>query len=962
MRRVRIKKLPQAKAGGQANGYTNTVPEQLSNWGGADVGEYKVPDISTRQTLEPVKREEATIEAEKGEVAYGDINGDNFLETFVIGGERHSNGGTPLNLPEGTFIYSDFRDMIIKDPKLLAMFGKVKSNGKAKKGGLTPAKLAKQYLINPYREILDNPDSDKHDRMTAELMIEEYQDKLGALAIAQESMKNFEQGIPQVARPYMEKRGLNDQDIIPQNQIQGAQPQEAPMARYGGGLNSMPMAQLNRFIPRAQNGLEKRPVQSQPTDQMNWNEQNEYLKNNPNLSNPANWTEEQKLWWDKLNQYNINREKFDKVVPLNPTRPMEEEEQRNYEKNFNNRMHNRLDWGEPNPGYLQRSMDAIDDCPCMKKVPVPLANGQMMMEDRCVPCEEMGQARSGGQLKRYQKAGEVTYKTYEEDDLPEGTVIKDYYSPFTVVGDYVRLADGTIRKVKNKKMGPTQTTETSQGTIDDYIATDEGRANTDRANAIIEQGIADGTIKELGNGNIRILGTFKPSFKDRILLSRTLNASGKKFGTDKYKVAKQSFTEGYSKPGKAKGSGNFVAGFTPEDYEKRFMFELMTGSGASDDDAFNRIDEIYADPQRKIQARRMYLNTLGIEGVEDLSDDELLSEDYYKNNYAKVTKGIEQLDEKGYRPVIGNEQLSGFEHFDALGISPSIDYEGEDPVVEEEEDDDDPDNPYLPQKPAGRAPWWLQDEVNIAGNIIDRSRIKKYLPWAPGVDLEEMDPTFLDPTGAVNAQNAAGAASLQALSQFTGPQAASARAMGIQGQMADQAAQTINAYDTQNVGIANQFEEQNVGIRNQERIMDAQRAGNLFDQNTIANQQYDNSMLQLRREGRGLYNQAVTNRWKTDALNQMYPDYAVDPSVGGQMYHDPTYRDPKPIKDRTFDTYLQEYKKQGMADKEAIAAAKAAMTQGQGGYMGPDLDIMNAQYQQNGGLVMGSNVFPFMFY
>ena len=125
MRKVRIKKLPQAKAGGMSNGYTNTVPEQTGNFGGVDVREYNVPDISTRRTLGPVNREEATIEAEKGEVAYGDINGDNFTETYVIGGKRHAAGGTPLNLPPGTFIFSDFRDMMIKDPRILAMFGKL---------------------------------------------------------------------------------------------------------------------------------------------------------------------------------------------------------------------------------------------------------------------------------------------------------------------------------------------------------------------------------------------------------------------------------------------------------------------------------------------------------------------------------------------------------------------------------------------------------------------------------------------------------------------------------------------------------------------------------------------------------------------------------------------------------------------------------------------------------------------
>ena len=920
MRKVRIKKLPQAKAGGMSNGYTNTVPEQTGNFGGVDVREYNVPDISTRRTLGPVNREEATIEAEKGEVAYGDINGDNFTETYVIGGKRHAAGGTPLNLPPGTFIFSDFRDMMIKDPRILAMFGKTDNKGKSKKG-YTPAALAKMYDINKYREILDNKDSDKRDKNTAELMIIEYQDKLGALAIAQESLKDFEQGIPEVARPYMEKRGLSDEDILPEGhpalqqlaQQQGQQQvsqgqdmieqeQMPPMARFGGGLNEMPMVRLNRA--QYGGGL------------------------NPMVMAKLNRFIPQSQMGGGLNE--MPRVQLNRFMP---------QAQDGGSANFTPHMMYDDQGGQYPADSYQRHLEM----------------------------QEMGygheQYQKGGSLPKYQKKGEVTYKTYVEEDLPEGTIIKDYYSPFTAVGDYVRLGDGTIRKVKTKGVEQTQNTQTSQGTIDDYMKTPEGAATVERANAIIQAGIDNQTIKDLGKGKISILGNFSPTFEERTILSRALNGSGKKFGTDKFQVVNQSRTEGYSNTsGPIKGSGSFVGGFTPEDYEKRFMFELMTGSGASDADAFGRIDEIYADPKRKAQARKMYLQTLGIEGVKDLSDEELLSEDYYKNNYAEVTKGIEKhLGESGYRPVIGNEQLAGFEHFDALGIKQPLGYEGEDPVIEK---DLDPNRPDFPQKPKGPAPWWLQDEVNIAGNIIDRSRINKYLPWAPGIDLEEADPTFVDPTGAVNAQNAAGNASLQALSQFTGPQAASARAMGIQGQMANQAAQTVNNYDTQNVGIANQFETQNLGIRNNERMMDAQRSGKLFDQNTIANQQYDNTMLQLRREGRGMYNQAVTNRWKTDALNQMYPDYAVNPSDGGQMYHDPNYRNPNPKRSNTYRDAVNYWISQGFNPKDAAQAAKneRSSSQGPGGYDGNEMNIINSQYGQNGGLVMGSNVFPFMFY
>ena len=110
-----------------------------------------------------------------------------------IVGKRHFEGGVPLNLPEGTFIFSDTNSMKIKNPDILKMFGK----GGTK--SYKPAELAKQYDIDKYTAILKDPNSDVIDKKTAEIMIRNYNMKLGALALAQESKKGFPQGIPGVA-------------------------------------------------------------------------------------------------------------------------------------------------------------------------------------------------------------------------------------------------------------------------------------------------------------------------------------------------------------------------------------------------------------------------------------------------------------------------------------------------------------------------------------------------------------------------------------------------------------------------------------------------------------------------------------------------------------------------------------------------------------------------------------------
>ncbi len=196
------------------------------------VNESNIPFASrTTSTISSIPRDQANLEAEGGETVFGDINGDGFPETNRIEGPRHSDGGVPLNLPDDSFIYSDYKrgSMKISDPDVLKMFGKSGSKKGRKKPSYTPAQLAKQYDINKYRALLQDPNADKISKRTAELMIENYNMKLGALALVQESSKGFPQGIPKVARPYMEDAGISEEQLMPEQQETVSRPQQ-PMS------------------------------------------------------------------------------------------------------------------------------------------------------------------------------------------------------------------------------------------------------------------------------------------------------------------------------------------------------------------------------------------------------------------------------------------------------------------------------------------------------------------------------------------------------------------------------------------------------------------------------------------------------------------------------------------------------------------------------------------------------------
>lgn len=187
--KVRIKEMPSMAYGGQ-KGYSLDLGHTVLDDQMRDDNPYE----SVSDTLQPVPRSMANLEAEKGETVVGDIDNDGMPEHMKIGGKRHSQGGTPLNLQPGSFIFSDTKKMMIGG-SALEMFGKNPNNKKK----YTPAQIAKQYDLNKYKAILDDPNADNLSKRTAEMMMQNNEKKLGQLALVQESMKGFPQGIPDIA-------------------------------------------------------------------------------------------------------------------------------------------------------------------------------------------------------------------------------------------------------------------------------------------------------------------------------------------------------------------------------------------------------------------------------------------------------------------------------------------------------------------------------------------------------------------------------------------------------------------------------------------------------------------------------------------------------------------------------------------------------------------------------------------
>lgn len=487
----------------------------------------------------------------------------------------------------------------------------------------------------------------------------------------------------------------------------------------------------------------------------------------------------------------------------------------------------------------------------------------------------------GGELPRYDGGGKV----YKPEDLPKDAVISS--GKTFKVGEFVKQEDGTYRKVTKVNVNPNLTadTKTSTGPIGNWIAQDpKNKADADAANAIIDKGIKDGTIILDKNTNkIRIQGSFNPGFKERIILSRVINQSGKEFGTDKYKIVLQRGTTDYSgaKDGKWQGSGSFVAGFTPEDYEKRYLFEKSRGAGMTDDEAFKLVDDTYADPNKVKELRKEYVTFLGVPLPK--TDDELMAADFYKKNYAAVTKGVEsKLAESGYRPAIGNEQLSGFEHFDAFGFTANPEFEQEGKLPPEEKPVVTPPAKELgPTTPLNQPFGYRQQDLNAINRATAaRFEIPRLEAWSKTAAAVMPDRAYFSPERTIAAANEQLNQGMQGVRAFGNAQAAGADALALTGQAYANVANAISDYADKNVGVFNSGEQYNTQIANLRAQQEAQNATNMWDKNTLLKQNFHNAISAAKDKIVNLTNQALTNASDIYNLNLNSENFKKDPLTG----------------------------------------------------------------------------------
>lgn len=915
MARVRISKTPKALSGlevkmrpglyGTNGNRQFTLPNQVNSQ------RFSQQPVDVRDTLQPVAREGANLEAEKDETALVNING--IPAHFKIGGKRHHSGGTPLNLPDNSFIFSDTAKMKIKDPIVLAQFGMV-----PKKSGYTPAEIAKKYDINTFRKILADPNSEDIERKTAEAMISNYNMKLAKLALVQESTKGFPQGIPAVAMPYVIANEINPEELF-ETQGQEEQPDaDMGVSRYGGNMISQFNTKQYGGIPKAQTGVsltkkiadkvaaEKLAIQKQ--------RQEDYLNETAYLQESANDQAIQslrKLYEGiKGSQESLPASRFLDFLP--GVTSLEEQSKMFSNKGWNSGMAEIYQYDpellqqkfedepnqpryhvDPKTGFIKtvyKKKTTAQD-PIVKEI-----NKKVKDWKKPTPSEIKSltgyEAEYLNNLLVKHKGTPIIKETVSNAETSLKSKLKDWTNPTEAELDALSEEEATYLEnlyKKNHLLGYEYGGSFEDGgslqdneTFEDIETFDEGGAKgrlkskiKGSGTATTKSGTKPGTKKPNTEYDVYSPETLKAAEEKGYTISKidpSVQYTGTSVGAQSLWDPESGFyyKEGAPKPGKA-GLDYYMK--LHEDAIAEYVSDKDGSKGA---DAWKR-DHLEA-ANKKDKNGRFGRGDKAIEHVITKTDD----------NYFNAT-GKRLLDRSKPDWNVPGVQLFNlpgiYKKKEEAVVPPADDKkkEEEKPIEEKQREAFERNTP-VPYTESKNAPWWLQDIIKTAGAAGDLARIKKYQPWQATPQVRLPDATFYDPTRELAANAEQANMAYQAQTAFTNPQQLAAASAMTQGQAAKNAADVMGRYNNLNVGLANQLSKERTDIMNTASQNKANLDTQLWDKYSIVNQQFDNSRNQARQNLRQSYIDAITNRANTANMNSLYPQYAIDPSRGGFAY------------------------------------------------------------------------------
>lgn len=907
MRKIKITKSP--KTGDQRD--FSLVHRQVHYIGEGDA------NTTVKNTMGAVPREEANIEVEGGETVVGDVNRDGFLEHMTFTGKRHSEGGMPVNIPEGSFIFSDTKKLKIKDKDVLEnVFGL-----SYKKGGYTPAEIAKRYQINKFIQDLKNPDTDAITKRSATQMLDNNMQKLGMLALVQESMKGFPDGVPAIAESVM--AGL--QESIPQEQV--------PTARFGGKVmypdggkvgevfyvNGKPYKITERyegFFPTAGPGSDEwvkfdKPIKLPNGDTMDEMLLKDYLtmqkKGSIDLGynigvamfDPEYYTSVDNLSWYNQNlsrpgkgnkYYTLNYSSQPNTPPKSANLPavgstyqvgnktykvldnqqfdsdgrmIRVYQDKDPDKNFTS-------WVDSYGGYDLVPLDEFRR-KFMVQSNATQNNGQInpgdVVEDTTPKVVENTPTKEVSTTTKTNSAQPVSAKTQTPAQSaparPSGKpkTAQEALNYFMLGGQY---QDGGMKTTVPKEQLPEKSNQRVDPNQEIFVG------NIELADGTTVQAYYKGSEKYIKNsaGNILARGTRtdtqysqygSPNINQILAKTPNVRYTNVNFGTFGQQP-RMGNTGIYLSSGNAQArkSGDLSA----EEWQD---FKDRHGDW---------IDKEYEGGFDQYKKDLLAGKTTGdkaadwFQGKVNEKSRERFGVDYFTDPNAAGNNPYKR-DSK-----FGQVTFSVPRFFDAPAeiIPEKPKEEPKKPEVVVRED-------IAPPQPRKQGPWWLQDIVNFTGTLTDR--VNRYEPTQGRVSLQTPGYVLEDPTRRLAANQEQMARLQEQAMNTTDGNVALASMMGATGQGFANAANVLGEVEGRNVNTVNQAYLNNAQIRNQEAVANENARQKYVEDMATLNQQMDNAQQQKKWRQIAAFNNGTTNWFRKKQMEQvLFPQVYVDPITG----------------------------------------------------------------------------------
>jgi len=751
-----------------------------------------------RNIIKEVDYNNANVEAEKGETIVTTLFGITIPEHYRIEGKKHKDGGTPLRVPEGSFIFSDSPKMLIKDENVLKLFNEKKPK--------TPAQIAEKYDLNKYKAMLIDKETSSIDKVTAALMLKNNYEKLAMLALYQESMKGFRDGIPEFARPFMQQFYI-DENVI--EKIKEKHQKER--MDVGGTYGDDKKKRLDAIIERIKRESE---ANIKPND----------VNSVFSLSRVGeNITEE---------DINYIREELRKsgldLIDYKTMTPRVGDTSHTIQVK-------RL---QPSNNVKSNLLESAKSLMSASVIP-----GVATIADvyDFVNLTGIINNKKNNNFNKI-KADVLQPKTQDEPELRKSTL------------DTVNLPDvntGLLNKQQqsfqnaNNNQQNTQQPTRHQDNIDEELKKEEEeqKQKKEKINSILQ--------KFFGNKSFTIGGP------DELVRLKSSSLWASKINQDLANISNQRLlnADNVFLPVKGIDRGDYsVAGstygqFRPGEQTIKYtdaMPPLISNQGGNTGSKiYNWLK--YGGGVKKypdggnISIQNNEKNKKGYDRFYNLVPDIEKSEafqrqlpkiDFFKKKPEDLNTNIGVDLDESFKEAIRYWIEQRYKN------NENKKQNNEQKKIKEETNKKETDTQFKEKAPYA---FSSQDVRNIAGAIAQMSGIKKYLPWSPPVDYYIPRTVYYDPTREIQGAATTAATIAKGLGTYTSPQIAAANMAERQAMLADQVANIISNANRTNIGLANQAEQQKAGIYNQAAATERARQQDLYDRTVIANQQYDDA-------------------------------------------------------------------------------------------------------------------------